>query len=96
MTGGSDTEELAATDAYARSMDAVVAEVRPEGVVLDRTIFYARGGGQPGDTGWLSWAGGRARVTDTIRQAAAYQGARVARIAAALRAGQAALEPVAS
>src|SRR6059058_747527 len=30
-------------------------------------------------------------VTDTIRQAAAYQGARVARIAAALRAGQAAL-----
>ena len=35
-------------------------------------------------------------VTDTIRQAAAYQGARVARIAAALRAGQAALEPVAS
>jgi misacylated tRNA(Ala) deacylase len=35
--------------------------------VLDRTVFYARGGGQPGDTGWLRWEGGEVRVTDTIR-----------------------------
>jgi misacylated tRNA(Ala) deacylase len=31
-------------------------------------VFYARGGGQPGDTGWLRWEGGEARVTDTVRQ----------------------------
>ena len=34
------------------------------GVVLDRTVFYARGGGQPGDTGVLRWAGGEMPVAD--------------------------------
>jgi alanyl-tRNA synthetase len=34
-------------------------------VILDRTPFYAEAGGQVGDTGHLSWPGGRARVTDT-------------------------------
>ncbi|HRC86762.1 MAG TPA: alanine--tRNA ligase, partial [Thermoanaerobaculia bacterium] len=33
--------------------------------VLDRTVFYAEGGGQVGDTGTLAWPGGRARVSDT-------------------------------
>lgn len=61
------TEEVAATDAYRRDTEGAVEEVRPEGVVLDRTVFYARGGGQPGDTGWLRWDGGSARVTDTVR-----------------------------
>lgn len=59
---------IAATDAYQRSTDATVVEVRPEGVVLDRTVFYARGGGQPGDTGWLRWEGGGARVSDAFNQ----------------------------
>jgi misacylated tRNA(Ala) deacylase len=62
------TEEIAATEAYERSIEATVTEVRPEGVVLDRTVFYSRGGGQPGDTGWLRWNDGEARVTDTYRQ----------------------------
>ncbi|HAX81867.1 MAG TPA: Ala-tRNA(Pro) hydrolase [Actinobacteria bacterium] len=62
------TEELAATDAYLRTTAAIVVEVTPEGVVLDRTVFYARGGGQPGDTGILRWAGGEVRVTDTVKQ----------------------------
>jgi misacylated tRNA(Ala) deacylase len=38
------------------------------GVVLDRTVFYARGGGQPGDTGWLTWEDGKARVSDTTKR----------------------------
>jgi len=62
------TEEIAATEAYERSIEATVTEVRPEGVVLDRTVFYSRGGGQPGDTGWLRWNDREARVTDTFRQ----------------------------
>jgi misacylated tRNA(Ala) deacylase len=62
------TEEICSTDAYARSCDAIVTEVLDEGIVLDRTVFHARGGGQPGDTGVLRWDGGEARVHDTVRQ----------------------------
>jgi misacylated tRNA(Ala) deacylase len=62
------TEEIQATDSYQRSTRATVVEVRPEGVVLDRTVFYSRSGGQPGDTGWLRWDGGEIRVADTARQ----------------------------
>lgn len=63
------TEELCATDAYARSCEATVVASSEEGVVLDRTVFYARGGGQPGDTGTLRWEGGEVRVADTVKQA---------------------------
>jgi alanyl-tRNA synthetase len=38
-------------------------------VLLDRTAFYAEGGGQVGDTGHLLWPGGRARVLDTQKDA---------------------------
>lgn len=63
------TEEIFATDAYARSCDATVAGVTEDGVELDRTVFYARSGGQPGDAGVLRWNGGEVRVTDTVKQA---------------------------
>jgi misacylated tRNA(Ala) deacylase len=62
------TEELFAIDAYARSCEAVVEEAGDDGVVLDRTVFYARGGGQPGDTGVLRWDGGELRVLDTVKR----------------------------
>ena len=62
------TEELFATDAYVRSCEATVAEAGDEGVVLDRTVFYARSGGQPGDTGVLRWEGGQVRVLDTLKR----------------------------
>ena len=54
------TEMLFRTDAYARECRATVLSAGPDGVVLDRTVFYAQGGGQPGDTGWLRWAEGEA------------------------------------
>ncbi len=62
------TEELCSTDAYARTCEATVVAASEGGVVLDRTVFYARGGGQPGDTGALHWYGGEARVSDTMKK----------------------------
>ena len=37
-------------------------------VVLTQTPFYGESGGQVGDSGWLEWAAGRFRVTDTQKQ----------------------------
>lgn len=61
------TEDLYSYDAYLRTCDATVVDVRDDGVVLDRTVFYPRGGGQPGDSGVLRWDGGECRVTDTSK-----------------------------
>jgi alanyl-tRNA synthetase len=37
------------------------------GVILDRSPFYAEGGGQVGDSGKLEWEGGRALVSTTTK-----------------------------
>ena len=53
MTHG---EQLCYTDAYARSVEARVAHVEigeAPLIVLDRTVFYPGGGGQPSDRGLL-------------------------------------------
>ena len=52
------TEEIFRDDAYAKSCTANVLEVDGRGVILDRTVFYAEGGGQPGDTGTIIAADG--------------------------------------
>jgi misacylated tRNA(Ala) deacylase len=51
------TEQLYLTDAYLKEMDAIVQDVRDGAVILDRTAFYATGGGQQHDTGTLTWTG---------------------------------------
>lgn len=52
------SEKIYSTDSYARSMTATVVDVdREDGrVLLDRTVFYPGGGGQPHDIGAL-WVG---------------------------------------
>ena len=52
-------------DAQCRAFDATVVAVDDEErVALDATAFYATSGGQPHDTGTLSFHGGSASVTD--------------------------------
>ena len=59
------TEKLYYQDAHQAAFEARVVSCQPGkhgyDVVLDRTCFYPEGGGQPGDTGFLS----SVRVTDT-------------------------------
>jgi misacylated tRNA(Ala) deacylase len=62
------TTPLFRDDAYATSCEAKVVATTPEGgVILDRTVFYAQGGGQPGDIGVLRRANGtELKVKNTV------------------------------
>ena len=48
------TDLLYLQDAYLKSFDARVIDVRGSAVALDRTAMYPTGGGQPNDTGQLN------------------------------------------
>lgn len=62
------TEKLFLSDAYARDVTAdVVAHTAEGGIVLDRSVFYPTGGGQPGDSGSIAWAGGAMSIATTIK-----------------------------
>jgi misacylated tRNA(Ala) deacylase len=66
-----ETELLFQRDAYLREFDAVVTAVDAESgeVVLDRTAFYAGGGGQPNDAGQLTRSGdGRVWQVVSVRK----------------------------
>ncbi len=62
------TEILFLDEPYRKSASAtVVGHTEEGGLILDRTIFYARGGGQPGDSGVLDWDGGRIPVATAVK-----------------------------
>lgn len=62
------TELLFRTDAYLRDCSARVREVTADGgIILDRTVFYASAGGQPGDKGMLAFgADGACAIATTV------------------------------
>ncbi|MCU0852408.1 MAG: alanyl-tRNA editing protein [Thermoplasmata archaeon] len=53
---------------YVKEFDARVVERGFDFVVLDRSAFYPLGGGQPSDTGWLEWSGGKAEVKEVTKK----------------------------
>ena len=57
-------------DTYLRRCDARVTGHTDEGAILvDQSVFYPTGGGQPGDSGYLQWADGRIAIATTIKVA---------------------------
>jgi misacylated tRNA(Ala) deacylase len=64
------TEELFREDAYLRTTTAKVVRADAQGIVLDRSVFYPEGGGQPGDRGELQLDDGTTIVViDTQKDA---------------------------
>lgn len=62
------TAALFRDDAYLKETEATVVAVNDRGgIILDRTVFYATSGGQPGDTGLLTRAdGSRIAIAATV------------------------------
>lgn len=59
------TEALFREDSYLKECVTAVTDAADNIVRTDHTIFYPLGGGQPGDTGSISWEGGNATIVDT-------------------------------
>ena len=59
------TDCLFRDDSYLRDCDAAIVAITDRGVVLDRTVFYASSGGQPGDRGVFRTEGGGTITVDS-------------------------------
>ncbi|HFC05181.1 MAG TPA: alanyl-tRNA editing protein, partial [Rhizobiales bacterium] len=61
------TDPLFKQDAYLKEETATVTEINDRGgIVLDRTIFYPTGGGQPGDKGTMSFNGNTIDIATAV------------------------------
>jgi misacylated tRNA(Ala) deacylase len=61
------TELLFRDDAYLKDCAATVTGINDSGgILLDRTVFYATAGGQPGDRGRILWDGGETMIATTV------------------------------
>src|ERR1700744_4449332 len=64
------TEALFRENAYQTETEATVLSSEPRGIALDRTVFYAQGGGQSGDQGTLVLEDGTtAPIVNTVYDA---------------------------
>lgn len=73
------TRLLFREDAYLADAPGLVTGYTPEGgILVDATVFYPTGGGQPGDSGWILWEGGRLSIATAVK----VEGGRVALVPA--------------
>ncbi|MDB9838610.1 alanine--tRNA ligase-related protein, partial [bacterium] len=62
------TRMLFREDAYLREAKGIVTAITDEGgIVLDQTIFYPTSGGQPGDSGVISWDSGSMEIATAVK-----------------------------
>jgi misacylated tRNA(Ala) deacylase len=62
------TTPLFRQDAYRTEAAGIVVAHTPEGgIVLDQTLFYPTGGGQPGDCGRLIWQGRSLSIATAVK-----------------------------
>lgn len=62
------TYEIFREEPYTREAEAAVVARDARGIVLDRTIFYPRGGGQAGDAGAIVLSNGASiAIADTVK-----------------------------
>ena len=62
------TTPLFRSEPYSKSASAkVVGHTDEGGIILDRSLFYPRGGGQPGDSGRLAWSGQILDIATAVR-----------------------------
>ena len=55
-------------DPYLREAQTRVAGHTAEGgIVIEASLFYPTGGGQPGDSGHVEWSGGRIAIATTVK-----------------------------
>lgn len=62
------TEALFRSEPYTQDCQSkVIGHTAEGGILVDRTIFYPTGGGQPGDSGTIEWNGGRMKIATAVR-----------------------------
>jgi len=68
MSQTHDTAPLYRDAPYETSFSATVLAADEQGVILDRSLFYPQGGGQPGDVGTLTGANGNLIAIETTQR----------------------------